>query len=660
MNDLTSSVSELSSSLSELGTGFWAEMVAAHTDEVNWFLTGGYGGSDTAGYSWDYIERTRAYAAYGNDYTAAAQRVVQYTNEMAVLQAQIAANQNTRSLVEKYINGTLTEYKGLDWSRRLMGMQISNVASTVHSTVATICQSIAYQAAEIYTSCMAEETSSGKTIQSFCGRFDAESSHYIPFKALILAPTDGSTDRDVMLDRNVVTDYLTEYYQMFADYSDMTDLLYQQLFKPERSTTFLATMKLNVLKQPDLSAIPNATYGQQYARCKLEKALDLSFTECPTSSLQRPASPLQTCYISKEAYDLLPADDDPCETALLVNGSLRRTALFNDGDACCIFPGYSTGLSDQNRSHVMNGIGSPTGGVYVSNAAFDAFKDTDGDSFGRLNFTISSTSFSERDQSVLKHLTSTFVTGYMVYIHAANQGTTQPIKAMLRPVSGSVMVQNICLPGGSSGEGCTRASLQFGSGSGTSSLNANPFGSFSYTNPDQLSVDRCGFDKLAPVFNEEHAALCGPHAKFDPREVEQICEDADGPVFCIPDQMTGEHFLDYFLPADQESKFWKGSSSALLPSLYTDWQLELLEGVDLTLVTKDDLFITLSVQAVNSYELDRPVCSFDDDTNGFLSSHASARSEAVAGAGELSSGILQTIRRRLIDNLLWTFGSAPQ
>jgi len=75
--------------------------------------------------------------------------------------------------------------------------------------------------------------------------------------------------------------------------------------------------------------------------------------------------------------------------------------------------------------------------------------------------------------------------------------------------------------------------------------------------------------------------------------------------------MTGDHFVDYFMPTNPSNidKFWSSTATAAVPSLYTDWVLEFMDNIDMSHLTVDDLYIALMVQATQSNEFSSPQCN---------------------------------------------------
>lgn len=337
-----------------------------------------------------------------------------------------------------------------------------------------------------------------------------------------------------------------------------------------------------------------------------------------------PSPPFEDCYISRTAYEQLPAHDDPCRLGLTLNGELDKTALLHEDGACCQIMSYSSDLNSTQRQKKLDELTPFTEGVFIEGGAAElaSFKDRRSERYGQLRFTVAPESLSQHDQMMFKTLTSTFVTGYMVYIHNANMGKSDPVKAVLKPVDGATMRQDVCLKHDGTSSACERATLEFTPGpTADGGLNANPFSSFVYTNPQRdAGSSPCSSSERSSVFNEDHAPLCGANAKLPTNQTEHVCSSAraDGlsqPEFCIsPTKVSGESYINRFLPRDHQEHFWNTEAAMALPSLFTTWELSLIhnEATDLSHVTKDDLFVNFFVQATKSFESkhDEPQCSF--------------------------------------------------
>jgi len=234
---------------------------------------------------------------------------------------------------------------------------------------------------------------------------------------------------------------------------------------------------------------------------------------------------------------------------------------------------------------------------------------------------------------LLKRFTSTFVTGFMVYAHNVRGHNDAPIKVNLRPVAGASMRQDYCQSPSTSqlaeapsereasdgghevaASPCEhRSSITFTPGSKQSDLNS-PFGSFIYSPPSTSEGRLCDSLQDSEVFNSVYQPLCGPRSKLHYNQTKALCSqhpDGNGPHFCIPAPMTGDHFVDYFMPTNPSNidKFWSSTATAAVPSLYTDWVLEFMDNIDMSHLTVDDLYIALMVQATQSNEFSSPQCN---------------------------------------------------
>ena len=148
-SDLADASSDLRSTVSEMGTGFTQEMVADNTAAVSSYLTGEFGGGQTAGASKEYIARTQVYADDLNDYIAAARRLLEYSSELITLVKQRSANNVTQQIIKQSIAENAEARSVSQWNRLVLASKLSSTAAIVHGTVRKICHAVAYQATEM-------------------------------------------------------------------------------------------------------------------------------------------------------------------------------------------------------------------------------------------------------------------------------------------------------------------------------------------------------------------------------------------------------------------------------------------------------------------------------------------------------------------------------
>jgi hypothetical protein len=593
-----SSIDEIESSLAQFDTGFWESYVAKATANVHSFLTGKTGGAEVAGLSYQYIAQTKVYAAYGKDYTNAVTRVVSSARLMHLLQSELAAEKKCQALINSDATKANSSAQFLEWDTALIATKMSNDASVIHTAVHQTCKAIAYVATERYFQCMAKPASAKQlqtpnTLQSFCGRYDLNSSNFMPFKPLVLQPGSQSVGADVSA-------YLNHTYNVYSNVEGMITMIKNQLFKPENTQNLVAVYQVHVLEPPSQKALQNQSI--HYAQCSMDSVKLTNLTECPrpiAPSTNPPSPSMQVqgkCYISKDAYESLPTNFDPCE----LSSEGNKTYFLRSDNVCCQFEGNST-----NSSEATNSSGpDETHMIQVSQEAWESFTDPSSVHHGKLDFTISF------DPNRSQGLTAMFVVGFQAFLRHAITTNHEIIEVTLRPAAGASMTVPYCIGGSTSCLGNEKP-LTFMPASGNNtnghSFIDNPFGKFEYSNPKQ-DQPVCGHTRqLTDVFSHS------PQGNICNKTAEGCGNTTSPPKFCVNSQYGSHQALsEYFFPSSSnEDKFFQSSGSFVLPTFYTDWSLEFVTAgsLDLTNVKRNDLFLAFYVQAASSDS--DPTCCID-------------------------------------------------
>jgi len=383
--DFDNATESLMAQVSQLSDGYWEAAAAEKKSSVSVFLTGSVGGAYAARYANDYRDLTVAEAQYGKDYAAAVKVMVSVMQKQAMLAVQRRANDASREAVEGIIDQSKCKILDMEGQKQLLAMQITQLAMTLQDTMRLVCEALAYQMTEQYTKCLAkedeDEDGDGNDIKQLCASYEGGSYKLVePF----LSEPDGKQTM-------AVKQYLKD-------------------IGIEKQATKLADAQLAVEKE--------LWDGQTTSLIRI------NITEFNTT----------TAIVDVKTNETILCNDTEANQPYILTGdsSCAVRDLADTGFACCRLEEVTTAEVPADGTDFPK---TP----FATSAAWQAFKDPNSDTYGKLTFRLDQDSF-PADMSGACGL---FLRGALVYFNSpgdtritASQG--QYVLPQLQPSSNFV------------------------------------------------------------------------------------------------------------------------------------------------------------------------------------------------------------------------------
>ena len=380
-SDFDNATDSLMAQVEQLSDGYWEAAAAEKKSSVNVFLTGSVGGTTAAGYANDYRDLTVAEAQYGKDYAAAVKVMVSVMQKQAMLAVQRRANDASRGAVERMVSQSECKILDMEGQKQLLAMQITQLAMTLQDTMRLVCEALAYQMTEQYTKCLAKED--GNDIKQLCDRYEG-GGRWTQLVEPFLSEPDGQQSMKV---KQYLEDTLEK---LKATKLAAAQLAVQKELWDKQTTSLL---RINITEFNTTAAIVD---------------VKTNVTElCADTAANQP-------YI------------------LTGDSSCAEADLAGTGFACCRLEEVTTA---EQPADVADFPKTP----FATSAAWQAFKDPNSDTYGKLTFRLDQDSFPV-DMSGACGL---FLRGALVYFNSpgdtritASQG--QLVLPQLQPSSNFV------------------------------------------------------------------------------------------------------------------------------------------------------------------------------------------------------------------------------
>jgi len=517
-----------------LGEGFWQTMKTSAVSEMGVYLTGEMGGVVVAQHAQNYIAQSENLAAYGRQYSRAANKYIATTHKLGIALAQQEAAIKIGEAVavaEKKTPRSRPPFRQA-FQHQSIAVALTQIGGLLDQAYNDICLGLTYQVPQQFAICTSEsQTEASSSFKALCA----------PYENI---PTGMGGDR-----------FLAGAYSM---YMHETPFVGDLNGKPPSQYVSDYVQKFKLYQ-----SVKAAVDAQLYSSANEIAAVFVGLKPwVPAQAKSTKEGVLQTSICNKTAVLAAPED----YTVVDAEECLKHSQLdvLPNGTLCAQFLGKTADIPDNYPLR-----------PYITEEDWKAFKDPNSPRFGKLRFDLHPYDRPGwlATHGVLRGYGGTFVRGFMAYVPGAKQAKDE-----------GGLVQVKLVPFGTSIQRYTKEDTCGTDDKCFFNLEFNPPTEKEYIwHPPAFKY--YPFDSTSANWNCARLGLTGPHPVFS--TISDIC-DSENPdeefcpggqrfQYCIADQIAREGGGHYFgVSASDAIPGFKDSQSPFnFPPLYGGWELQI-------------------------------------------------------------------------------------